>query len=153
MDSLGLLTDLSPYTILQIAKLVNTNKSFFAVQKLSVLQQTETSDCGLFAITLAVETFFIKNVELVSFKQVAMHEHLYRCLESGEITSFPKIDSNFLLHSINQTLKINFYCICKLPDFFDDEMVQCDCCKHWYHSKCVSVLNISFWKSIQCLES
>ena len=56
MDSLGLLTDLSPNTILQIAKLVNTNKSSFTVQKLSVQQQTGTSDCGLFVIAFAVGT-------------------------------------------------------------------------------------------------
>ena len=73
-DSLGLLSDQSPNTILQIAKLDNTNKSFFTVQKLSVQQQTETSDCGLFAIAFAVETCLKMNVELVSFKQVAVKD-------------------------------------------------------------------------------
>ena len=39
---------------------------------------------------------------------------------------------------------------------FDIEMVimvQCDCCKHWYHCKYVFVLDMSFWKCTQCLES
>ena len=82
-------------------------------------QQTGTSDCGLFVIAFAVETCLKKNVELV-----AMREHLYRYLESGKITSFPKIDLNVLFHSIDQTLNINVYCICRLPDIFDNEMVE-----------------------------
>ena len=133
--------------------MVNTNKSSFTVQKLSMQQQTGTSDYVLFAIAFAMETCLKKNVELVSFKQVTMHEHLYRCLESGKITSFPKIDLNVLLCFIDQTLKNNVFCRCRLPDFFDNEMLRCDCCKHWYHCKCVSVLDMSFWKCIQCLES
>ena len=133
--------------------MVNTNKSSFTFQKLSVQQQIGTNNCGLFTIVFAVETCLNGNVKLVSFKQVAMCEHLYRCLESRKIASFPKISLNFLPHSIDQALKIHVYCICRLHDFFDNEMIQCDCCKHWYHCKCVSVLDLSFWKCIQCLES
>ena len=55
MDSLGLLMPLSPDTVNQIANLINTTKSSFCIEKLSVQQQHGTSDCGLFAIGFAVE--------------------------------------------------------------------------------------------------
>ena len=45
MDSLGLLMPLSPDTVNQIANLINTTKSSFCIEKLSVQQQHGTSDC------------------------------------------------------------------------------------------------------------
>ena len=89
-------------------------------------QQTGTIDCGLFAIVFAVETCFKRNLDFVSVKQVTMCEHLDRCLQSDKTTSFIKIDLNVLLCSIDQTIKINVYCMCRLLDFFDNEMVQCN---------------------------
>ena len=76
MDSLGLLTDLFPNTILLICKLVNTNNHLSLFRRYLCIKKT--SECGLFAIMFAMETCLNENVELVSFKQVAMHEHLHR---------------------------------------------------------------------------
>lgn len=54
MDSLGLFM---PLNVLQIAKIysVPTDQSVVEIQKLSIQQQQETLDCGLFSIAFAVE--------------------------------------------------------------------------------------------------
>ena len=80
-------------------------------------QQIGTSNCGLFAIGFAVETCLKDNVETYFLI------YLHGCLESGKITSFPKIDINILSCSIDQRLKINVYCICRKPDFFDNQVL------------------------------
>ena len=141
MDSLGLLMELNSTTILQISQLVNTNKNYFNVEKLAVQQQVGISDCGLFAIAFAVETCLMdNNMEMVYFNQLEMRNHLCICLEKGKITPFPKVknSSNILTRSKHQTIKINVYCLCRLPDLYDHEMIQCDICKRWYHYKCDS---------------
>ena len=156
MDSLGLLMELNSTTILQISQLVNTNKNFFNVEKLAVQQQVGISDCGLFAIAFAVETCLMdNNVEMVYFNQLEMRNHLCICLEKGKITPFPKVKNslNILTRSTHQTIKINVYCLCRLPDLYDHEMIQCDICKRWYHCKCVTVpedVSSVFWQCMKC---
>ena len=44
------------------------------------------------------------------------------------------------------------YCMCRLPDVYDTEIIQCDECAGWYHFKCVSVSDrdFNYWKCLQC---
>ena len=52
MDSAS--KELNQATILQIAKIVDTDKPFFKIERLPVQQQHGTPDCGLFTIAFAV---------------------------------------------------------------------------------------------------
>ena len=63
MDSLALLIDLNDHTILQIATILKTEKSAINLEKLSVQQQIDKTDCGLFTITFAVEACTGTDVE------------------------------------------------------------------------------------------
>ena len=154
LDSLGLLTELNSATILEIANLIHTNQSFFSIKKLSVQQQTGTLDCGLFAIAFAIESCLMNDVEMISFDQEEMRNHLVLCLEAGEIVPFPKKKKfvNLSPRPTNHLLKIPIYCMCRLPDVYDTEMIQCDECAGWYHFKCVSMADrdFNYWKCLQC---
>ena len=152
IDSLGLLMELSTDTVLQISNLVNTVKSTLNIEKLSIQQQNGTFDCGLFAIAFALESCLNQNsIQDVSFDQKQMRNHLLSCFEKGKISPFPKIQK-CIPRPNHHVMKINVYCLCRLPDIFYFNMIKCDFCSKWFHYRCISVpvdLKKS-WKCIRC---
>ena len=142
MDSLGLFMALNLCTVLQIAKIYSVPKSqsVLHIHKIPVQQQQGTLDCGLFAIAFAVEVCFGRNPQCASFNQKIMREHLYTCLTQGVLTSFPKIsDSEALPRPSPVVHKIHLYCVCHMPEEYDESMISCDICQEWFHMTCVRV--------------
>lgn len=52
-------------------------------------QQTNGSDCGVFAITLSTGLVFGSNPQNLNFDIVKMHPHLVACLRAGQMSQFP----------------------------------------------------------------
>ena len=133
---------LNVFTVLQIAKIYSLpqSQSVLQIHKMSVQQQQGTLDCGLFAIAFAVEVCSGRNPQCASFDQKKMREHLYTCLRKGMLTSFPKISENELLPRPSPVVhKVKLYCICRMPEEYDDEMISCDICQEWFHTTCVHI--------------
>ena len=151
MDSLGLLLDLNHHTILQISQIVKTKKLFLDIEKVTVQQQTGSTDCGLFAIAYAVEACLENNkLEDAKFEQTKMRDHLITCLEKEILTQFPKA-STISIQCPGELLKMKVYCLCRMPEFFDFEMIQCDGCSKWYHKRCVVMKNLCYWTCENCM--
>ena len=87
MDSAS--KNLNQATILQIAKIVNTEKPFFKIERFPVQQQYGTADCGLFAIAFAVAVCAGSNAKTLTFEQMKMQKHLFQCLEQRKMSTFP----------------------------------------------------------------
>ena len=149
MDSL--VGKLNHNTILQIAKITNTHLPFIELQIVPAQQQENTSDCGIFAIAFAIEICLGNPVESVSFEQCEMRAHLFRCLINHKFTKFPstkkKVQRPFLSSKV---LRIDVYCICRMPDFFDYDMIECDSCQEWFHYECVSIESVDNWICRNC---
>ena len=62
------------------------------------------------------------------FDQKKMHQHLINCLENNLLT---KTKGN-VMYSLEERMKLHVYCVCRLPDIYDEEMILCDVC-----SRCV----------------
>lgn len=142
MDSLGLFMSLNLFTVLQIAKIYSLPKSqsVLRLHKMSVQQQQGTLDCGLFAIAYAVEVCLGRNPQCASFDQQKMREHLYTCLTKGVLTSFPKMSESEMLPRPTPVVhKVQLYCICQMPEEYDEEMISCDVCQEWFHTSCVRI--------------
>ena len=95
MDSLAIRNNLNDDTIFQICKIfspLSSKKGFLKLQKLSVQQQCNDLDCGLFAIANMVEICYGNNPEDVSYDQdhESMRKHLEECLINNEMKPFPK---------------------------------------------------------------
>ncbi len=48
---------------------------------------------------------------------------------------------------------ISLYCVCQLPESFDDNMIMCDSCENWFHFKCVNITTSNTpdtWKCSNC---
>ena len=54
-----------------------------------VQQQTNASDCGLFAIAFATSLVFGYDPQDINFDTTRMHAHLVACFRAGAITQFP----------------------------------------------------------------
>ena len=95
------------------------------------------SDCGVIAIALATALANNINPYECCFKQDAMRDHLWRCLESGKLTMFPLVKCRMPRKVVRHVDIIELYCSCQMPEV--PPMVECSKCKEWYHIKCVSV--------------
>ena len=138
MDSFGDTFELNDYTALQIASLVKTDRSQIVIHKLPAQTQSGVHDCGLFAIAYAMEACLGNLLgSTTAFEQNDMRDHLIACLDSDQITPFPKLDGN-VKNCTAQVKRFKVHCICRLPEFYDTIMIQCDHCFQWFHFKCIN---------------
>ena len=142
-DSLGLFMSFNQHTILQLAKLYHfEDASELKLLKMGVQQQIGLVDCGVFAIAYAVELCHGANPEKVIFLQKQMRQHLYDCFQNQKLTTpFPKgEDTDDTLPRPQRNLfTIKLYCTCRMPDIYDEKMINCDQCQKWYHFHCVDM--------------
>jgi hypothetical protein len=73
----------------QVRNLVGQN--FEEISVVSVQQQENGSDCGVFAIAFATALVYSLEPSATAFDVPKMRSHLSTCLKSGVITSFPTI--------------------------------------------------------------
>ena len=150
MDSLGESLDLNDHTLIQIASLVRSEMTSITIQKVSTQQQLGVRDCGLFAIAYSLEMCLGSRILHQRFDQNRMRHHLIECLENHHFTPFPKTTAD-VSFSHKKTIKVDVYCICRLPDVYDQEMIQCDSCCEWYHKKCIEFHDIGDeWACLNC---
>ncbi len=67
------------------------------MQIIPVQQQTNGSDCGVFAAAFATSVLHCIPPETVPFDTSQIRKHLYDCLKSGIMQPFPVTDSYFHL--------------------------------------------------------
>ena len=90
MDSL--FDKITTSTEIQLFQIYSHNKKRLLVKIPEVQKQSNSTDCGLFAIAFAVEfclTTYSGGLH-VEFEQKYMRSHLMACLEKGEFSAFPK---------------------------------------------------------------
>ena len=143
---------ISPCVQKQTASILRilVSKMIFSVQP--VQQQTNSDDCGVFAIAFLVELLFGGDPTTVKFDVGKMRSHLYSCLQSGKFDHpFPKIEGKHE-HSLpyKLLLEVPVYCVCRMPHFEGDDevrelqMADCDRCHQWYHRSCLAVPDYVF---------
>ena len=136
---------------------------YIYVTRYPVQQQKGSKDCGLFAVAFATELCSEEDPTRAVFKQCSMRQHLYNCLEAGEISRFPQytkkelrsLPKNTAKHSTLKTFDQELFCLCRLPECYDKRMVQCTACKSWYHFQCVGFKSKNevpkSWKCNSCI--
>ena len=98
-------------------------------------QQKGSNNCGLFAFAYATELCWHGEVAK-EFEEKGMRKHLLKCLQEGLLSPFPGKTCKDVLCD---TESIHVHCQCRMPDHFDENMVQCQKCDKWFHFKCVQV--------------
>ena len=128
----------------QVAAILKTSEKSFDLYHVDVQRQVGGSDCCLFALAFAVSLCMRKDPHTERYAQTEMRQHLARCIEEKEMTSFPNSNRRRLgRHRIIHRKKVDVFCVCCLPwDKYDGKrgpLVQCIGCREWYHQNCSNI--------------
>ena len=59
-----------------------------------------------------------------------IRKHLYKCLNEGNITQFPLLKRR---RGERKSETFSVYCVCRMPECLEKDMVKCSACLQWYH--------------------
>ena len=107
------------------------------IHVMPVQQQKNGVDCGLFSIAFATSLAFREDPSNSTYDSAALRPHLIKCLTSGRISPFPKIEGKRVVRCKPSTHTVEIFCSCRTPwtaqrnSSYD--MAQCCMCSEWYH--------------------
>lgn len=104
--------------------------------------QTNSKDCGLFAIAVATELAHGREPRWCTWNIKRMRGHLREGLELGQIDPFPLAKPRCIPSSSEfkgMPYRTKIYCHCRMPNETSRSMVSCDVCEEWYHRNCVNL--------------
>ena len=143
MDSLAMQIPINRSVTLQMAQIYRApnNHSTISVKVLPVQQQNGYRDCGLFDIAFATEICRGQDPSRAVFIQTQMRGHLFKCLTNRNMMPFPQfpqqekatLPPQIALRPHVNTIHVTVHCVCRMPDHYDTNMVQCEACEGWYH--------------------
>jgi hypothetical protein len=137
---------------IQLSQIYSHGKKRLLVKIPEIHKQTNSIDCGLYAIANAVEyclTGYTGGLH-IKFDQKYMRDHLISCLEKNQFRPFPKcyMSKKSKVESINFIIETN--CDCGETDGMQN-MVGCEwtkgfkTCNTWKHKSCASPDSTNTW--------
>jgi hypothetical protein len=144
---------ISGHLKLQIAMIASSQHDKIFIVRPPCKQQTNGVDCGLFAIANATEFCFSSQIQNVDFDLCKLRSHWLECVGEGIIKPFPRASKRpKKTKEEDDTLTLDVYCLCRLPENFDN-MVECDECGKWYHYGCVGYKKTrGLWNCMKCAQ-
>ena len=117
---------------------------------MNVQRQTNSSDCGLFAIANATELALGKDPQLSVWDTSQMRSHLFTCFVNGKMVSFPLKRQRREL-TCKKEFVVSICRTCQMPnrDAKNDLMIQCDGCDKWFHYVCMGLDSSSDMSEIE----
>ena len=134
----------------QIAAFSYCELAEIVAEVLSVQQQTNCVDCGLFAIAFATSLAHNENPVRRVYNTTKLRQHLVSCLEAGKVSVFPSHSTNEKKDFKATLNAIEIYCLCRMPydnTSEDDDMIEYTKCCEWYHGSCENIINVKKYKS------
>ena len=152
----SLYPSVSSATMRTIASLLFSPASELVVNVMGVQRQSNSSDCGVFAIAFVFDICSGHDPCTARYDQKSLKKHLAKCLEDCKFTRFPTLGER-KSSQIKRIQKEQLHCSCRLPENKGiDEMAECDSCKLWYHRHCMDIPSEVFsgkdvpWKCKKC---
>ena len=137
----------------QICSILNCTEDLLKINVVSVQQQTNGVDCGLFAISFVHHILSENcNPEDLRIDPVKLRPHLLRCLTANEITQFPLTGTD-VRKNTPDCISVPIFCSCRMPFSKSDlknrekQMVECSGCSGWFHRMCERIPANIFHKS------
>ena len=152
----SLYSGIAPFTREQIgALLFNQDSDVIEICVPPVDQQTNGTDCGVFAIAFATALCYNMDPTSLKFNRRAIRAHLLDSLKNGYIGIFPFEEKSSA--GYEETVAMPVYCDCRLPyNPTKDQMAECTNCKKWFHQACQQIPDKVFkytrfqWKCNNC---
>ena len=126
----------------QICSFLQPKADRLSFDIINVEGQLNSYDCGVYAIAYA--THIIHGLDPVKYKwnTKSMRSHLLKCLMNKKLEPFPAHPvprKTSKLIRVLDSFPENIYCLCRMPNNQNREMIICDLCSSWYHPQCVLV--------------
>ena len=100
----------------QVAAIVHTDKKQITLNFIDAQMQRGTCDCGLFSLAFATCLANGCLPEKQLFDQGKMRNHLYECLQKGELTMFPIVKDRTLKKVVRAVDTVSVFCDCRMPE-------------------------------------
>ena len=130
------------------------NTGHLIVQFPYTQKQKGGSDCGVFAIAFALHAAMGHSVWGLEFDQLKIRSNHLKCLTEQKFTPFQTFDKQNKKPKKVYTKRIDVHSTCLIPDTYED-MVQCETCHKWFHTKCVGLLSLpncnDKWSCSSCM--
>ena len=85
------------------------------IHVMPVHQQKNGVDCALFSIAFPTSLAFGEDPSNSTYDSVALRPHLIKCLTSGRIALFPKIEGKQIVRWKPSTHTVEIFCSCRTP--------------------------------------
>ena len=152
----SLFSGISTFTKEQIAALLFVeDNNDIEVTIPPVAQQSNGTDCGVFALAFATALCYQLNPSSLKFNRRAIRSHLWESLQSGHMNMFPYEETS--RKDMARAVSIPIYCNCRMPyNASKHQMAECTQCKTWFHQDCQQIADKVFkfsrfnWKCKAC---
>lgn len=129
-------------TKLQISTFHRPSTPNLYFQSLDIQRQTNSKDCGVYAIANATALVLGKDPVLYNWDRKQMRSHLISCFEQQDFKLFPfsslrRSRGNFAKRVDEEKI----FCICRTINNPIKGMIKCDSCRNWYHLECVKLFD------------
>ena len=127
-------TQLKVCSLLKARKLDSVTFNMANIQK-----QSNSVDCGLFAIASATELSLMRDPCLCHWDDSQFRPHLVRCLEEGKLRPFPllqRLNVRFGKRYLGATTIVEVCCMCRMPSNRNQQLVKCEKCPRLLHMGC-----------------
>lgn len=134
------------HVVKQICSIVHYMGRELCIRVAAVQQQTNGTNCGLFAIANATSLLHGIDPETVTFDEYQTREHLHNCIEGKKFLPFPTGDNITEPERTSEVFSYELQCaICRLPNFADEGnnpmkvLAECYACRRLYHRGCAQI--------------
>ena len=132
-------------TVRAICHIACCMDSALKVNCLQVQQQSNSIDCGVFAIAFAVDVCFGLPQDKSCYDVIEMRKHLPACAQLQELSPFSNISRRVPRYRLFQRY-IDIFCVCPQTFFMSDTkdsvdnfIGSCSISYEWFHKKCMSI--------------
>ena len=132
-------------TISTIARLTVCSLSQLTIRTVGVDPQKNSSDCGVLCVAIAFDLLSAKGPCIAAYNSTIIRKHLSQCLVNCCLTPFPVIGKRSTSPIVYlDIVSVDLFCICRMPEFPGDRMVECERCHRWFHQHCLEIKNEVF---------
>ena len=123
---------------IKLAALLNTSLESMVIEWPSLQIQEGDSDCGLFAMAIALALCNGQDPCQQAYDQSAMRVHFASCFHCEEIAVF-QLSKVKCKRSKSVEVTEELFCHCRMPYKEGDFMIECSNCLQWFHRSCDKV--------------
>ena len=102
---------------------MQADEDVLKINVMPVQQQTNSVDCGVFAMAFLTYILFDEDAKTQCFDEQLLWESLLQMLAEQQIRCFPTTENN-VVKCKSKSISLELYCSCRQPWFSKDAIVE-----------------------------